>query len=165
MKIRPTPNRETFWVTNVSNRNVTLTDLGVSIRAMSVADLLDSKRYPHLTKTMLEKSHTSGSLFQKRAMIRKREVAPVIDDDENKLINNQFNTLDTNSALMFGKLKVDPNALVPSRQRSVLEIKIEEYDELKLTDDNEAALKQEFDAAAENADTVAYDTQPLLPKK
>lgn len=165
MKLRAAPNRKTFWVTNISNRSVMLTDLGTSIKAMSVVDLLDSKRYPHLTPEMVEKSYTSGSLFQKKTMIRKREVEPMIDEDTNKIVNVHFNTLDTNTALMSGKLMMDPNALMPSRQRSVLEVKIEEYEELKLTDDKEVALREEFEAAAENADTVAYDTQPLIPKK
>lgn len=165
MKIRPQPNRKTFWITNISNRNVTLSDLGISIRALSIADLSDPKRYPHLSYEQIEKSYASGSLFLKKHMIRKREIQPVIDEDTFKMVNTHFSTSDTNTALMMGKLQMDPNALLPSRQRSVLEIKIEEYEELSLSDDKEASLKQEFDAVAENADTVAYDTQPLLPKK
>lgn len=138
---------KTFWVTNISNRNVMLSDLNVMIRSMSSVNLLDSKHY-YLTEDQLVKSITSGSMYLKRDKIVKR-IVPIIPemlDDEHKL-------------------KIDYHTIIPSRQRSVLEVKIEEYDELKLSDDHEENLNKEFEAIAETSDTVDYDRQPLIPKK
>lgn len=135
--------RKTFWVTNISSRNVTLSDLNISIKAMSSVDLLSNNH--HLSEETLEKSLNSGSLFIKKDKIIKRLVPPADVKSNN--------------------LNINSNAVIPSRQRSVLEIKIEEYEELKLSNDKEESLKQEFEAIAETADTVEYDRQPLLPKK
>ena len=111
---------------------------------MSSVNLLDNRHY-HLTEEQLEKSFISGSLFKKRDKIVKRTIMSGI--------------IKSNSLIM------DANATIPSKARSVLEIKIEDYEELKLSNDKEEALKQEFDAVAETADTVEYDRQPLLAKK
>lgn len=155
---------KTFWVTNISNRNVSLTDLNLTIKAMSVVNLLDVRRY-QFTEEQLETSITSGSLYLKRDMIKKRLVDPVIDPKTNFIINNTFDTAQTRAALMTNKIKIDANPLIPSRQRSTLEIKIEEYEELKVSEDREEKLKQEFEMATETADTVEYDRSPLLAKK
>lgn len=130
MKRLPTP----FWVTNISNRNVTLTDLALNIPAYRTVNLMDTKHYQY-TVEQLQKSATSGSLFLKRNMIVVRKVAPEIHK-EKKLINHQ--------------------TAIPSRERSIIEIKEEKYEELQTTD-------EQF--ASENYEMADLDNQPLFSKK
>ncbi len=134
---KPVP---TFWVTNVSNRNVSLTDLALTIRAFTTVNLLDSRHYTY-TQEQLEKSHASGSLYLKRRMIRKRQVAPPPDVKE--------------------KLPLMENAIIPTRERSILDIKEEQYAELDLSD--EKADVEKF--AEENADLADMDSKPQIVKK
>lgn len=110
-------NDKTFWVTNISNRNVSLSDLNISIPAFSSVNLLDSKHY-HLTEKQLEDSLVKGSLFAKRDKIRKRKVPP-ISIKEN--------------------INIDKETVIPDRQHSIYEIKHEEYDSLIVSDDEFAA--------------------------
>jgi leucyl-tRNA synthetase len=58
-----------FWITNVSNMNVSLSDLGITVPAGRSWNLLDSKHFK-FTLEQLEKSNTSGSIFKKRDKIR-----------------------------------------------------------------------------------------------
>jgi len=105
--------KPTFWVTNFSNRNVSLTDLALTIRARSSVNLLDEDHYQY-TQEQLEKSAKDGSIFKKRRMVRKRKVPPSVES--------------TN-------ILIDREAIVPSRQRSVLDLKEEKYEELSITDE------------------------------
>jgi hypothetical protein len=123
-----------FWVTNISNRNVTLTDLALNIPAYRTVNLMDTRHYQY-TIEQLQKSATSGSLFLKRNMIVVRKVAPEIHK-EKKSINHQ--------------------AVIPSRERSVLEIKEEKYEELQVTD-------EEF--ASDNYEMADSDSKPAFSKK
>ncbi len=66
-----------FWVTNISKRNVGLTDLALNIKRQSSVNLLDRKHYSY-TLEQLEKSAESGSIFIKRHFIRVRKIAPQI---------------------------------------------------------------------------------------
>lgn len=116
-----------FWVTNLSNRDVSLADLNLTIRAFTSVNLL-GKRY-HYTLEQLEKSVACGSIFKKRDKIVKRIVPP------------QF--IKMNSVDMS-------DANIPSRERSVLDIKEEKYEELMVSDE---------DFAKENADLVDIDQQ------
>lgn len=59
---------EEFWVTNISDRNVCLADLALTIPAHRSYDLLSSRFI--LTYEQLEKSATEGSLFKKRDKIK-----------------------------------------------------------------------------------------------
>ena len=105
---------EQFWVTNVSNMNVSLADLALSIPARKTVNLLDRRHYS-FTKEQLEASETSGSLFKKQSKIKKRKVPPVTETRQ--------------------MVEVDFNAVVPSRRRSVVQIEHIQYDELELSDD------------------------------
>lgn len=107
--------KDTFWVTNISNRDVSLGDLNISIKSMTSVDLLDKQRYPHLTLTILQNSEQSGSLFKKRDKLRHRKVPPPESKKE--------------------KIQVQLNAYIPSRQHSDLEIKQETYEELNIIDE------------------------------
>jgi hypothetical protein len=124
----------TFWVTNISNMNVTLSDLALNIPAYRTVNLMDTRHYPY-TLEQLQKSATNGSLFKKRNRIVVRKVAPEIHKEE-KPINRQ--------------------TAIPSRERSILEIKEEKYEELQITN-------EEF--AIENADLAEMDTKPVFSKK
>lgn len=118
---------ETFWVTNISKREVSLRDLNHSIPPMSSVNLLD-KRHHSYTKEQLDASAASGSIFLKSDMIKKRVVPP------------QY--------LPPSILPIDRENPIPTRQRSALKIEHVHYEELNISDD-------EF--AKENADLAEQD--------
>jgi hypothetical protein len=126
-------NSESFWVTNVSTMNVSLADLNVTIKAMSSVDLLNKKHFS-FSKEQLFKSFESGSLFKKRNKICVRRVAPEIE----------------NKNLLFKR-----DETFPSRDRSILSIKEENYEELNLSD---------AEYANQNAELAEMDAQPLIKK-
>jgi hypothetical protein len=126
--------RKDFWVTNISNTNVSLADLNLTIKAFSSVNLLDSKHY-YYTLDQLEKSQNSGSIYKKRDKIFVRAVAPEVIR-----MNVPF-TRET---------------YIPTRERSVLEIKEEKYEELNVSD-------EQF--AEENAEIADLDTKPLVIKE
>lgn len=66
---------EEFWATNVSQLNVSLRDLGITIPSKKSVNLLNSKHYS-FNKEQLELSATSGSLFTKKDKILVRQTAP-----------------------------------------------------------------------------------------
>jgi hypothetical protein len=125
----------TFWVTNVSNMNVTLSDLALNIPAYRTVNLMDTKHYSYNLE-QLHKSADSGSLFKKRNKIVVRKLAPEVHKENRK--------------------PIDRETAIPSRERSVLEIKDEKYEELQVGD-------EEF--ANENADLADMDNQPVFSKK
>lgn len=129
-----TKETKTFWVTNISNRNVTLSDLLVTIPAGKSVDLL-SRGYPHLSESMLENSLKSGSLFIKRDKVVKRILPP------NAINKYLFN--------------IDENAFLPNQPRSLLEIKEDKYEELEISD-------EEF--AEQNAEIAEIDRAPIIRK-
>lgn len=122
-----------FWVTNISNRDVSLADLNLTIRAFTSINLL-GRRY-HYTLEQLNNSVASGSIFKKRNKIFKRSVPPT-------LIN-------------MNVTGVDENAIIPSRERSVLDIKEEKYEELSVSDE---------DFAKESAELSDSDLAPIKTK-
>lgn len=105
-------NKDYFWATNVSNMNVSLSDLNLTIKSFSSVNLLDNKHYS-FSKEQLIKSAENGSLFKKRNKIFIRKYSPEI---------NKENILFTNTSG------------VPSREKSIYIIKEEKYDELNLSD-------------------------------
>jgi hypothetical protein len=106
-------NEETFWITNISNRNVSLGDLNLTVKAYMTVNLLDSRHY-HLTSAQLHKSAKSGSIYAKRNMIFVRLIPP----EKNKIqsILTQENW-------------------IPSRARSAIPTIQPNYDELNLSDE------------------------------
>lgn len=58
-----------FWVVNISDRNVTLSDLRISIPHHSSLNLLDSRHYSY-TYQQLKQSALEGSIFKKRDKIK-----------------------------------------------------------------------------------------------
>src|SRR5579885_2867901 len=96
-RMKTVPNTPTFWVTNICNRNVSLADLDLTIKAFTSVNLLDKKHYPY-TLEQLQKSATSGSLFAKKNMIVPRKNPPAIHHND---------------------VTADREAVIPSRQRSL----------------------------------------------
>src|SRR5574338_1468911 len=90
-----------FWLTNISNANVSLADLNLTIKAFSSVNLLDKKHYKY-TLEQLEKSQESGSLFNKRDRIVVRNVPPP-DPEKNK------------TPIVYG-------SIIPDRMRSLYQI-------------------------------------------
>jgi hypothetical protein len=123
-----------FWVTNISNMNVTLTDLALNIPAYRTVNLMDTRHYQY-TMGQLQKSASSGSIFKKRNKIVVRNIGPAISKETKP---------------------IDRETVIPSRNRSVFEIKEEKYEELEITDE---AL------ANENADLADLDNKPIFSKK
>jgi len=112
----------------MSNRNVSLADLNLTIKAYSCVNLLDSRHY-YYTLEQLQKSEKSGSIFKKRDKVIVRKVKPEVLQANIPLLRETF---------------------IPSREKSILEIKEEVYEELNVSD-------EEF--AKENADMVDVEKQ------
>jgi hypothetical protein len=106
-----------FWVTNISPMNVTLSDLNITIRAQSSINLLDKKHYS-FTKEQLLKSVKDGSLYKKNNRIVIRKVLPYTEEKE--------------------KITISTNG-IPTRQRSILVINEKKCEELEEIKDKRAA--------------------------
>lgn len=130
----------TFWVTNLSNRNVSLSDLNLTIRAFSSVNLMDNKHYNY-TLEQLQKSSQVGSIFLKRSMLSVRKIAPISKDNYIPMSKNTF---------------------IPGRERSIFNIKEEHYEELQVEADTKHADEEKF--AAENADLAQLDTLLQITK-
>ena len=63
-----------FWITNISDRNVSIGDLKTTIGPYQSINFLSS--HHHFTIEELEKSLTSGSLYEKRDILKLRKVPP-----------------------------------------------------------------------------------------
>jgi len=120
---RPPP-RASFWVTNTCNRNVSLSDLNLTIKAYASVDLLDNKHYSY-NKERLEKSQANGSLYAKRSIISVRSVPPPIPD--------------------LPEIPILLDAVIPDRQRSIFQITQVEYDELRISDEDFARQSAEME--------------------
>jgi len=64
-----------FWASNISDRNVSLRDLGITIPARKNVNLLDSRHYS-FNLEQLELSAASGSLYTKKDKILIRQSEP-----------------------------------------------------------------------------------------
>lgn len=131
-----------FWVTNTSNRNVSLSDLALTIPAYRTVNLMDTRHYSY-TIEQLKKSEESGSIFRKRSMISVRKT-------ELKMPSGKY----IDHSIVEGKIKVSKD-VIPSRQRSTVVIKEEKYDELQVSDE---------DFASENADLEGSDEPASINK-
>ena len=144
MKTKPKPSPYNFWVTNFSNRNVTLSDLAVTLPAFRTINLMDTKHYQY-TMEQLQASAKSGSLFIKRDKIFVRQDHPDIPAGRHIDI-----------MMVEKKVPINLQANIPSRERSTLVIKEEKYEELQFSDE---------DFANESADLADMDSKPVFSKK
>lgn len=123
--MKPLPEKpKEFWITNKSKTDVSLADLNLTIRAYSSFNLLDKKHF-YYTWEQIYNSATRGSIYKKQKKIAIRKFAPY-----NKIPK---------------KITVDEVSAIPSRERSIFEIKEEKFEELDISD-------EEF--AAQNADSI-----------
>jgi hypothetical protein len=106
--------KQVFWITNISNRNVSLTDLNLTVKAFSSVNLLDNKHYEYSLE-QLQKSANNGSLSKKRDKVVVRQLAPQIIKK-----NTSF----------------DHESAIPTRERSLYSIKEEHYEELAVSDED-----------------------------
>lgn len=128
--------KATFWVTNTSSMNVTLADLAINIRAYTTINLLDEKHHSY-TLDQLQKSAAAGSIFKKRNKIVVRNIPPLTAYKET--------------------LPIQKEAIIPSRERSVYNIKEENYEELQVLDEDQKKQDEEF--ANANAELAEMDTK------
>ena len=111
MKIPPKPDH--FWITNISNRDVSLGDLYLTVKSYKSVNLLDSKHY-HYTWEQIYNSFISGSIFKKKDKITARKNPPHVSKK---------------------RMLLDSNSCLPRREKSIFEIKQEKFEELDLTDE------------------------------
>lgn len=120
-----------FWLTNISNRNVSIADLNLTVKAFSSVNLLDHKHYS-FNLEQLQASAATGSIARKKHCLAVRKVAPEI---------------------IAMNVPLSTETYIPTRERSVLEIHEEKYDELSVSD-------EEF--ANENAELAEFDRKKTL---
>jgi len=116
-----------FWITNISNKDISLEDLGLTIKAHRSINLLDRRHYS-LNTAQLTASAATGSLFKKRDKVVVRKIPPPIE--RRKL------------------LEVDREAVIPTRRRSTNKVEEVYYEELDISDDTFA--EQAADLVDEN---------------
>jgi hypothetical protein len=120
--------KPTFWVTNIAKKAVSLMDLNISIQPNRSINLLDKKRYPHLTYDQIIQSSIDGSLFKKSNLVAVRKVPP--------------------GTPLRQYIPLQENAIFLDKSRSAIKIEEIHYEELDISDDQ---------YAAENADTAEQD--------
>lgn len=123
----------TFWVTNICGRNVSLSDLDLTIKAFTSVNLLDMRHYDY-TIEQLRKSVDSGSIYNKRNIIKERVTVPEVLKANVPFIRETF---------------------IPTRERSLYTIKEDNYEELNVSD-------EQF--AIDNADLADEDAKPMIKK-
>jgi hypothetical protein len=120
---------KTYWIQNMSDRLISLGDLGVLLQPYQAVNLLDPKHYS-FTEEQIEASQTSGSLFKRSDKVKQRKIPPP------KVYKGP------------GKIGLDDTNQYPSKIRSLLQHKEFNYDELQISDD---------EYAKENADLADED--------
>jgi len=113
-----------FLVMNISNRDVSLSDLNLTIRAKRTVNLLDNRHY-NFTLEQLQLSLKSGSLFKKSNILK---VIP------NKIKNPKL-------------LEIPKKTTFPDKHRTTVVVNYYEYKEEDFEDD----LKVAEHIAEENA--------------
>jgi len=106
--------RKHFWLTNMTDRIVSLPDLCVSINPYKSINLLDKKHYKY-TLDQLEKSLESGSIFKKRGKVSLRKVPPYIEKKQ---------------------ILITENPVLPSKERSIVPSNDVQYEELNVSDED-----------------------------
>ena len=115
---------DNFWVTNTSNRNVSLSDLAINIPAYRTVNLMDKKHYKY-TLDQLKKSEKSGSLFRKKSVISVRKDSPEIPPGKY-----------TDFSVVSRDYMTNSDEGIPSRSKSTLIIKEDKHEELQVSDED-----------------------------
>src|SRR5665213_2609119 len=111
VKLKSKEKEESFWITNISKKIVSLRDLNLSIPPMKSMNLLDS-RHHHLTKEQISSSVSSGSLYAKQKMVVVRKVPPL--------------------GIVKNEILLQADSILPVKKRSAVEIKRVVYEELDI---------------------------------
>ena len=130
------PKPPEFWVSNISDRDISLCDLRLTIRARRNVNLLDARHY-HYTLAQLQKSAASGSLYAKGKNLKVRPGQPQVVVSRGP------------------ELSQAPQLLKPLR--SQIKIEIPQFDELVVAD-----TAAEDALAAETADIAFAERAPVL---
>ena len=117
----------TLWISNISKKDVSVSDLDLTIKARSSINLLN-KRNLNYSLTQIVQSLRTGSLYKNRDKLIVRKVEPEIE--EQKII------------------AIDYNAVAPSRRRSAVKVEEVQYEELNISDEDFA--QQASDLVDEN---------------
>jgi len=145
-------NMPAFWVTNISNRNVTLADLALNIKAFHTVNLLDARHYSY-TLLQLQQSQKTGSLYNKRHLIKIRAPQASPQIDTHKYSHGAI--VDFIRSELPIDIRLDE--VMPSREKSVLAIKIVEYDELAVKEEDQEAQAQDDEAFAKESVELLED--------
>jgi len=105
-----------FWVSNITDLNVCLSDLALTIPSRKNVNLLDSRHYSY-TLEQLEASAKSGSLKAKSDKLKVRKVAPEI------LVKPGVN------------VSTMPRFIAQNSQRTKIIINEEKYEELQVSEE------------------------------
>lgn len=120
---------KTFWIANISDRLISLGDLGILLQPYQSVNLLDHKHY-FFTEDQIQTSLKTGSLYRR----------------SDKIVVRKFPPQETYKGT--SKINLETKNEFPSKIRSLLEHKEFNYDELQITDD---------EYAKENADLADED--------
>lgn len=131
-------NKHEFWITNISQtKDISLSDLCLTIRCGESRNLLDSKHYSY-TLEQLEQSAKSGSIKSRSKFIKVRNIPP-------------------RDVIKPGSYEIAKNRIVmPPRHK--VDIEVPKYEELDFFEDKD--LEERF--AADDADIVHNDNAPAL---
>jgi len=111
-----TDNKNSCWVTNLTNRKVVIGDLRWTIKPHTTVDLLDP-RHSNLTSEQVEQSRKSGSLAKRE----KQEILKIrLSEPE---LNNKSRTIDISKTSFPFKAK----SLVQLEQKKFEELEFEEH--------------------------------------
>jgi len=116
-----------FWISNISNIDVHLNDLGLIIKSRQHMNLLDA-RYHSYTVEELIASAKNGSLFRKKDKVVIRKLPPV---KEEKILEKDSTAW-------------NPGIITPRPLRSAVKLEETYYEELDLTDDKYAEEASEL---------------------
>jgi len=136
----PIEKKKEFWVTNVRrDKDISIGDLRVTIRAGKSVNLLDDKHY-HYTEEQLMKSLESGSIKLKSRWIKVNFFAP--------------------QHRVKPGLAVAKTMRFAPKPRSMVDVEYKQYDEI----DGELGIDDEDDYkfAEEESDMVLEDNVPAL---
>ena len=137
-------NKKSFWITNLTKKDLRLGDLGISIKARSSINLLGNYK---LKPEQIYNSVINGSIARKVEIhqLSIRKIPPI-----------EFKN----------HIQVDLSNFIPDRAKVLVDHKTVEYEELKVIDqDKEEQKIDEYKFAAEEADLLDSDiNMPVIEK-
>jgi hypothetical protein len=130
-------NKEEFWITNITNRNVCLADLAYTVPKRKSVNLLSN--HFHFTLEQLQTSVASGSLFNKKHLIKVRHLRPEKPWERKLELSKDFRQIPARSLVAVDQPKFDELEFKLSDEKFA-----EEF--LKAQDELEAEQRAEEEA-------------------